>query len=388
MISRFARCVLLPAALIVAGFAAAVASAGERVVAVGDVHGSYDGLVEILGRAGLVDADAHWVGGETTLVQTGDLFDRGVEVRAVLDLLMRLQNEAEAAGGEVISLLGNHEGMNLTGFFRDVNPEVFATFADKKSEKRRKQGYKAFKEYWIERSRAAGTEPPQFSAEIKQRWMAAHPPGWLEYMEALGPEGHYGAWLRGHSVAVVVNGVLFIHGGLGPALKGLTVEEINRRVAVEMATYDRARAYMVEHHMVSATAGFKTLLTVYRQQEVPDPALAGLAGSEHWFLHSPDGPVWFRGAAQWDEVEHGEEMAELLAGVGAQRMVVGHTVQDAGRIQVRFGGQVILIDTGMLSSVYEGGGPSALVIEDGVFTALYPEKSEVLEVEEALPEAA
>ncbi|MCK5377197.1 MAG: hypothetical protein KAJ97_08960, partial [Acidobacteria bacterium] len=62
MISRLSRRALLPAALIVVLFATTVAGAGERVVAVGDVHGSYEGLVEILGRAGLVDADAHWTG--------------------------------------------------------------------------------------------------------------------------------------------------------------------------------------------------------------------------------------------------------------------------------------------------------------------------------------
>jgi len=388
MISRISRLALLPAALIVVLFATTVAGAGERVVAVGDVHGSYEGLVEILGRAGLIDADAHWTGGDTTLVQTGDLFDRGLQVPAVLDLLMRLESEAEAVGGEVIVLLGNHEGMNLTGFYRDVNPEIFATFVDEKSEKRRKAAFKDFKRYWRAKAKAMGVEAPEITAEMKDQWMAAIPPGWLEYNEALGPDGRYGAWLRGRPVAVVIDGVLFIHGGLGPALKGLTVEQINGSVADELATYDHARAYMVERSMVPLTAGLQSLLAAYRQEEVPDPTLAGLADADHWLIRSPDGPVWFRGAALWDEVEHGEEMAGLLAGVDAQRMVVGHSVQDAGRIQVRFGGQVILIDTGMLSSVYEGGGPSALVISDGVFTALYPDTSEELNVEEALPEAA
>jgi hypothetical protein len=49
---------------------------------------------------------------------------------------------------------------------------------------------------------------------------------------------------------------------------------------------------------------------------------------------------------------------------------------------------VFLIDTGMLSSVYEGGRPSALVISGGVFKAVYTDGSEELLFEEALPEAA
>ncbi|HYN01697.1 MAG TPA: metallophosphoesterase, partial [Vicinamibacteria bacterium] len=58
-----------------------------RVVAVGDVHGSYDNLVTILRFAGLVDAKDKWAGGKAHLVQTGDLLDRGTDGRKVLDLL-------------------------------------------------------------------------------------------------------------------------------------------------------------------------------------------------------------------------------------------------------------------------------------------------------------
>jgi len=39
----------------------------------------------------------------------GDFFDRGPEGIAVVNLVMRLQNEAAIAGGRVESLLGNHE---------------------------------------------------------------------------------------------------------------------------------------------------------------------------------------------------------------------------------------------------------------------------------------
>ena len=64
------------------------------------------------------------------------------------------------------------------------------------------------------------------------------------------------------------------------------------------------------------------------------------------------------------------------------------TVQDEGRIEVRFEGRVFLIDTGMLSSVYEGGRPSALVIDNGTFSAVYPDGSSEVLVDEALAKAA
>lgn len=364
--------------------------AGERIVAIGDIHGNYDGFVSILQSAGLVDDEARWIGGDTTFVQTGDIFDRGVEVFEVLDLLMRLEKEAAAAGGRVIVLLGNHEGMNLVGFFRDVNPDLYATLVDKKSEKRRKAAYKQFKKYWrAEAEKILGKEVVTVPEEIEEQWMAAIPPGWLEYKAALGPETHYGSWLRQRPVAVVIDETLFVHGGIGPLLAGLSVDEINAKVVKELEIYDRLREVMIKENLVPTTAELASLTNVYLEMDPKDPKYAELEDAEDWFVFSEHGPLWFRGPARWEEELETEHMIELLAGVGAKRMVGGHSVQDEGRIQVRFGGRVFLIDTGMLSSVYTGGQPSALVIEDGVFTAIYTDgSSEELPTAEELKEAA
>ena len=384
-ISRFA----FAAALLVTLAVASSVTAGERVVAIGDIHGNYNGFVSILQRAGLVDDDVHWIGGTTTFVQTGDIFDRGVEVFKVLDLLMRLQQEAAAAGGKVIVLLGNHEGMNLVGFFRDVNPDLYATFVDKKSEKRRKTAYKNFKKYWRTKAEELlGAPVAEVPDEVKEQWMAAIPPGWLEYKEALGPETHYGSWLHQRPVAVVIDGVLFVHGGIGPDLAGMSVDEINAKVASELATYERLRELMMAEGLVPSTAELASLMAVYLEMDPPDPKYAELADAESWLVFSESGPLWFRGGARWEEETETEQMIELLAGIGAERIVSGHTVQDEGRIEVRFGGRVFLIDTGMLSSVYTGGQPSALVIEDGVFTAIYTDGTSEVLVDTALADAA
>ncbi len=71
----------------------------RRIVAVADIHGALDSFTAILREVGLVDERLHWIGGDTILVQTGDITDRGPQVRAVLDLLMRLQEEAPRRGG-------------------------------------------------------------------------------------------------------------------------------------------------------------------------------------------------------------------------------------------------------------------------------------------------
>jgi len=206
-------------------------------------------------------------------------------------------------------------------------------------------------------------------------------------MEALAPEGRYGSWLRTLPVAVLLGDVLFIHGGIGPELRGKTVDEINAKVANELTVMDSARRYMVKHRMIPTTAGLNLMVAEYRKLEEPNSILAGLAEVDQWYLRWEHGPLWFRGGAKWDEETQGAEMAEILDEIGALRVVGGHSVQHPARIQVRFDGRIFLIDTGMLKSHY-GGQPSALVIEGRSFTAIYADGGEELLLEEALPEAA
>lgn len=379
--------------VLVSVLAVPVAQAG-RVVAVGDVHGSFDGLTTILQEAGILDADLKWAGGDATYIQLGDLFDRGLQVRDTVDLIMRLQGEAEAAGGRVECILGNHETMNLTGFYRDNNPEVYSTFVDGKSEKRRKKLWSAVKSY-----REIWGEPTDEAA--KQAWMDEHPLGWVEYTEALAPKGVYGKWLRSLPVAVMIDDVLFIHGGVSPNVAGKKVDEINAVVKKEIKTFDQARQYLVSQSLLPAGASFMEfgkivgMIMYEAEKEISTDVvrrhaeqLEPVAGIDDWYVMHPEGPLWFRGAARWDEDLRGAEMAALLDGIGARVMVVGHTPDPAGRIKTRFDGRVITIDTGMLSSYYTGGRPSALEIDDGVFSAIYLGEREVLVDTNALDKAA
>ena len=92
-----------------------------RIVAMGDVHGRFAELLLVLQAAELVDGERAWSGGKAHLVLCGDLIDRGQQDRAVLDLVRRLQTEAETAGGRVHALLGNHEAMNMIRDLRYVS---------------------------------------------------------------------------------------------------------------------------------------------------------------------------------------------------------------------------------------------------------------------------
>src|SRR5215471_11505549 len=45
----------------------------DRVVAIGDVHGDYGNYIKALEGAGIINARGQWIGGETHLVQLGDI---------------------------------------------------------------------------------------------------------------------------------------------------------------------------------------------------------------------------------------------------------------------------------------------------------------------------
>ncbi|KAF8286252.1 putative kinetoplastid-specific phospho-protein phosphatase [Trypanosoma cruzi] len=99
---------------------------GRRIVAVGDLHGDLNQTLSILHLAGLVNKRQHWIGKDTYFVQLGDILDVGPDDLMIVRLLMRLEKEAQAEGGDVIQILGNHEIRNLLGDFGAVDPVSLA----------------------------------------------------------------------------------------------------------------------------------------------------------------------------------------------------------------------------------------------------------------------
>ncbi len=371
------------------GWLAAAAHA-ERLVAIGDVHGDLGGLVAILEEADLLDAEGNWSGGDTTLIQTGDFLDRGLEVRGVMDLLMRLVEQAPSAGGRVIVLMGNHEAMNLLGFRRDVNPAAYAAFAESDSAARVDAAWSDFAKWQRQRARAKKEPQPESSAAVEQEWKSAHPPGYFEYQDELARGSRYGIWLRSLPAIVQVGKVVFLHGGISPSLLSWSPERINERTWLEIEELDACRAELRKNRVIHESSepiemvreGLAELEAMREKiKKVPEPVarqlrssievLSPCVGYQDWFLIKEESPLWFRGFARWTEQEGGEWIAGMLAALDAEHFVVGHTPRADGRIEARFGGQVFVIDTGMLASVYPGGRPSALEIVDGRFTAFY-----------------
>lgn len=130
-----------------------------RTFVVGDVHGTYDRFCALIQDADLVGPDLRWNGGHHRLWLLGDLVDRGTRGLEVLDLTMRLQREAAAAGGHVGVLLGNHEVHLLAAhrFKETYAAQLGETFSD----------------YW----RRNGGHPADLAGltEAQAAWLAALP---------------------------------------------------------------------------------------------------------------------------------------------------------------------------------------------------------------------
>jgi hypothetical protein len=360
-----------------------------RIVAVGDVHGAFDAFVAVLRAAGIINDKRQWAGGTTVFVQTGDLFDRGTGVRDALDLLMRLEDDAKKGGGRVEALLGNHEMMNLLHEFRDVNPAVYAAFADGRSDSRQRRGYDEY---------AATMKRRDKPSVSRDEWMQKHPPGFIEYVDALGPRGKYGKWLRSHKVVTAVSGTAFMHAGINPddPQTPQTIDDVNRLALKDIGTWDATKAAMVQAQLVPVFCTLDEAIeaAVDELTRIAAAIKASTPPGEHvtrefaerlqWLIQigkssllDSDGPLWFRGFAQWND-EDAPKVAAVLQRFGVQRFVTGHTPILPGRIRPRFDNRIFLIDTGMLSSYFKGGRASAIELQNQRVTAIYTDAREVL----------
>lgn len=123
----------------------------ERIIVIGDVHGDMGRLMDILYNTKVINANGEWIAEppNTMVVQLGDQIDsasRGgdpsweklpdTEVMLYMD---RLDDVARLKGGRVLSLLGNHEFMNVLGDFTYVSPKSMRASGDIEMRRRRFQ---------------------------------------------------------------------------------------------------------------------------------------------------------------------------------------------------------------------------------------------------------
>src|SRR5688500_6218824 len=82
-----------------------------RVVAIGDLHSDIGVARRAFRLAGAINEKDEWIGKSLNVVQLGDLIGRSDDERQVLDFIFDIRRKAEAGGGKVHALIGNHEVM-------------------------------------------------------------------------------------------------------------------------------------------------------------------------------------------------------------------------------------------------------------------------------------
>jgi len=278
----FTLCILI---VILPGSAAAA-----RIVAVGDLHGDLDATRQALRLAGAIDESNHWIGGDLVVVQTGDQLDRGNGEQAILELLDRLQDEAKAAGGILHILNGNHELMNARLDFRYVTEGGFVDFQDAVV--------------------VAEEDSLLLALEPAQRARVA----------AFRPGGPFAILLAERPVILVIDGNVFVHGGVLPMHLDYGIDRLNREVSDWLLG----------------------------KGEPPD------------FIHTRESPIWTRNYSDEVDADDCLQLEEVLERLGAARMIVGHTVQEDG-ITPLCEGRVWCIDSGI--SEYYGNRVEVLEID-------------------------
>jgi hypothetical protein len=173
-----------------------------RVVALGDLHGDLRKTLMALRVAGVIDDVDNrpvWIGGDTLVVQMGDVLDRGDNEIAILSLLREVGRMARKNGGDLFILNGNHEALNVAGDFRYVTPGAFYESAIAAG--------------------LSGDQATEYEYQLQARFAL-----W-------GPGGPLARELARNPTVLIVNDTVFVHGGLTPEHCNYGLERMNLEVA-------------------------------------------------------------------------------------------------------------------------------------------------------------
>ena len=166
---------------------------------------------------------------------------------------------------------------------------------------------------------------------------------------------------------------------------------MNSHIHAEIKEFDDLKQSLQNQKLILPFFNLQEILSVLQAEVIAERKSRAPADQERqakimeflkfqdWLSVRENGPLWFRGYDQWSEEVGAPQVSKLLEAYKTTHIVVGHTVQKTGRIRPRFSNQVFLIDTGMLSTYYPGGRPSALAICGGAkFIAVYLDQQTVL----------
>lgn len=303
----------------------------ERIVAIGDLNGAADALWDILIGTEVIDREGQWIGGSTHVIQVGDIFNRGSGARAAFELLLALDRPARAAGGRVSVLLGNHEAMTALRNEAYVNEEEYLSFATpEQREAWPRRVSRARQRLYHSHSATGPIKPLEPRLEL---WKMENVPGRLAMRRELGAHGRLGKVIRKLPIAIRARRAAFVHAGLSPSWAGYGIDGLNEQARL---AWRKAPAFYLG---------------------VPRDSL----------LRSGDGPLWNRALTLANESEVRAEFELVLASLGVERLVVGHTRTEQvaggerGRLHTRFEDRLVCLDVGISSGASS---PRAALIMD------------------------
>ncbi len=345
----------------------------ERIVAIGDIHGDFETFTALLRRSGLVGVSLDWIGGRTSLVQTGDVLDRGAGSRRALELLMRLQGEAKSAGGQVVCLIGNHEVFNLVGDLHYMSADELAVYGAEEDPRDREAALHDIETFLEARKPLlrSGYYERLFRTMRRVGVAAYYPRGYFRHRALFSPSGRYGKWLLSQPAITKLDRTLFMHGGLSPRFGGVPFRELRDRCRHDLHEYFKIVDGLRDLGVYKPALGdwvLQDMLDSERRLGIEDPQLRALADRMEVVKDGPifasDSVVWYRGMAEEPVRKLERFVTETLKRQDVDRVVIGHTQPWEKSIRSRFGGRVVLIDTGMNQRVYHGS-PEALEIRAG-----------------------
>lgn len=316
---------------------------GQRLVCVGDVHGDLRALQQFLETAQVYDTTTDsWCGGDTILVQCGDVLDRGVEELACYQLLSKLSQQAVKQKGKVILLVGNHEAMNAMGLFQYA-------YSD------------------IEHERTIGVAVDATIGGAQNKWRTQYvgnqPARWASY-EPGGLLAH--SLMRNMKVAIRVGRTVCVHAGLKPShlkdhggIEGMNAAfrewislgddicEGDHCDAQEGIIHKNNPVIYNHHGQYPADTPRQPWIEAETRQtyyinSIPKFLAAGAGAS---------GPIWMRDYSSPHDVpptdpdgKIQDQLDETLTLLDADRMVMGHSIQQ--RINCALDGKAWRIDIG------------------------------------------
>lgn len=231
---------------------------GERVYAIGDVHGRLDLLRRLL-RAIEADASRDADGGRTRIVILGDLVDRGPHSRQVLELLRFLERRDPE---RLVVLPGNHEDMLLASTAGDAEAQRVWL---------KTGGDATLRSYRLDPAEFTGLSPAE-RGRVLRRTVGTDMIGWLEARPLAHQSGDY----------------FFCHAGVRP---GVPLNKQRREdllwIRREFLGSDRSHGAVIVHgHSVTdeAQVAHNRINVDTGAHRSGELTAVGLQGPCRWFL--------------------------------------------------------------------------------------------------------